>query len=221
MAARSERRERAQLTDRRAPTVAEQRAEPRLFVAVPLPEAAVAAVRDLVERVQGEVEANAREPRSAVRWVRLDGLHLTLRFIGPTPRQRVAIIATAVDTAAAGTSPVDVAIGGAGAFPSPARPRTLWLGVTDGAPALDALAGRLNRALGDAVGAADDRPFRPHLTLGRADGRREGPLVARRLTAHAADFEVRFRADRIVLFESITGGGPARYVPLHEALLGG
>jgi 2'-5' RNA ligase len=209
------------LTERRAATAAEQLAEPRLFIAVPLPETAVTAIRDLVERVQGEVEANAGGPRSAVRWVRLDGLHLTLRFIGPTPRERVATVASAVEAAVAGVAPVNVAIGGAGAFPSPARPRTLWLGVTAGGEALEVLARRLNRELGDAVGGADDRAFRPHLTLGRADGRREGPLAARRLAARAGDLDVRFVADRIVLFESITGGGPARYVPLHEARLAG
>ena len=206
---------------RHAPTAEEQRDEPRLFVAVPLPAAAGDAVRDLVERVQGEVEANARKPRSAVRWVRLDGLHLTLRFLGPTPREQVPTVAAAVDAAAAGTPAVRVAIGGAGAFPSPARPRTLWLGVTDGAGGLDGIARRLDRELTTAGWPADARPFRPHLTLARADGRREGPLVARRLADRAADVDIPFDADRVVLFESVTGGGPARYVPLHEVPLSG
>ncbi len=202
-----------------SPTAEEQRAEPRLFVAAALPEAAADRVRDLVAEIQGEAEANAREPRSAVRWVRLDGLHLTLRFLGPTPRERVPIVAACLDQAAGRHGRIAVAIGGAGAFPTPSRPRTLWLGVNDGAEALGALGRTLDRQLGEAGWPSDDRPFRPHLTLARADGRREGPFVARRLAERASGLDIRFEVDRIILFESVTGGGPARYVPLHEAVL--
>jgi 2'-5' RNA ligase len=67
----------------------------------------------------------------------------------------------------------------------------------------------------------DDRAFHPHLTLARADGRLEGPRVARLLAERAASLEIRFRIETIVLFESVTGGGPARYVPRHERRLGG
>src|SRR5205814_8873539 len=57
---------------------------PRLFVATPLDEAAHAAVVGLVEDVQRSVAVAARDPRSEVRWVRMDGLHITVRFLGAT-----------------------------------------------------------------------------------------------------------------------------------------
>jgi 2'-5' RNA ligase len=206
--------------DRRPASAEEQLREPRLFVAAALPEPAADAVRDLVARVQREVAAQVAEPRSEVRWVRLDGLHLTLRFLGPTPRDRVDAVAASVDATARGEPPIRVALSGAGAFPSPGRPRTLWLGVAEGADRLAGLARRLDGALEAAGWPPVDRPFRPHLTLARADGRREGPLVARRLADEAARLGVRFEVDRLVLYESVTGSGPARYVPLHEAALG-
>jgi 2'-5' RNA ligase len=194
---------------------------PRLFVAVPLGEEARESVARLVEEVQAGAEAGARGQRSPVRWVRMDGLHVTLRFLGPTPEERIGELIALVDDAAASVAPFRVSIRGSGAFPSPRRPRTLWLGIDDGAATLAALARRFDELLGKAGWPTDDRPIRAHLTLARADGRREGPAVADLLAAHAAGFETQFLADRLVLFESVTGGGPARYVARHTAPLSG
>ena len=59
----------------------------RIFVAAPLPSAAVDAVVGLVESVRAQALPQGMRD---VRWVRLDGLHLTLRFLGPTPEERLA-----------------------------------------------------------------------------------------------------------------------------------
>jgi 2'-5' RNA ligase len=192
---------------------------PRLFVATPLDESARAAVVSLVEDVQGIVKGVARDPRSEVRWVRMDGLHLTVRFLGATDPTRVAGVSAAVDAIASSVAPFRVTIAAAGAFPSAARPRTLWLGVRDGQAELANVAGHLDEALVARGWPHDDRPFRAHLTLARADGRREGPLVARMLEQRASAFEATFFANRLVLFESLTGGGPARYVAIHDVPL--
>jgi 2'-5' RNA ligase len=190
---------------------------PRLFVATPLDETAREAVVGLVEDVQGIVKGVARDPRSEVRWVRMDGLHLTVRFLGATDPTRVAAVSAAVDAIASGVAPFRVTIAGAGAFPSAARPRTLWLGVRDGQAELADVAAGLDESLVARGWPHDDRPLRAHLTLARADGRREGPLVARTLEQRASAFETTFFASRLVLFESLTGGGPARYVAIHDA----
>jgi RNA 2',3'-cyclic 3'-phosphodiesterase len=195
------------------------RAMPRLFIAVPLAEEARRAVEALVEEVRTEVDPGS-QPRTAVRWVRMDGLHLTLRFLGPTAANQVGGIETALDAAAATGVPFEVTIGGAGAFPSPARPRTLWLGLEDPDALLERLAGELDARLAAAGWPPVERPFRAHLTLARADGRRSGPATAAALIRRATAFRTAFTADRLVLFESLTGGGPARYVAQHEALLG-
>jgi 2'-5' RNA ligase len=188
----------------------------RLFVAVPTPPEVRDSVAGLVEMVRAESDPNRRD----VRWVRLDGLHLTLRFLGPTDDEAIPDVAAAVDRAGAAIGPFDVAIGGAGAFPSVARPRALWLAVTAGVVELDAAARTLDDQLAQIGWPRDDRPYRPHLTLARSDGVRTGPDVARRLIDAAATFETRFRAERVILFESISGGGPARYEPIHETRLG-
>lgn len=190
----------------------------RLFIAVPLPDEAAAAVRSIVDQVRAEpLPAGARD----VRWVRLDSLHLTLRFLGPTPEDRLDPTAAAVrSVAAAAPGPITMQLGGAGTFPRQGRPRSLWIGIVGGAEALGELAESLERALAPAGWASEHRPFRPHLTLARSDGVAAGPLVAGRLEAAMAGSTIAATLDRIGLFESVTGGGPARYVPVTSAELG-
>ncbi len=187
----------------------------RLFVAVPLPSEAAAEVAAMVERVRAPgVPGGGRDAR----WVRMDGLHLTLRFLGPTLEGRVETARKAIRGADVGRG-FDVELGRAGAFPSPGRPRTLWLGILDGTSQLEALAGRVDEALVAAGWPPSDRPFRPHLTLARSDGIAAGAGLAARLMADAAEMHLRFRVDRVGLFESLTGGGPARYEPLEMVSL--
>ncbi|MGH2513368.1 MAG: RNA 2',3'-cyclic phosphodiesterase [Candidatus Limnocylindrales bacterium] len=191
---------------------------PHLFVAVPLPAQAMEAVAGLVAgiRLAPEPAPGQRRDPADVRWVRMDGLHLTLRFLGPTDPGRLADARAAVEAAGVGQGSFEVGLAGAGTFPNPVRPRVLWLGLGRGLDALEALTGRLSTALAEHGWPHDDRPVRPHLTLARSDGVAAGPLVAGRLLAAAADLDLRWTADRIVLFESRTGGGPARYVRLLE-----
>jgi RNA 2',3'-cyclic 3'-phosphodiesterase len=187
-------------------------AGPRLFVGVPLPDEAIAAVSAAVDEVRAMPLPNGARD---VRWVRLDGLHLTLRFLGPTPEPRIAPTVAAVEAIAGSASgPFDIELAGAGTFPPGRRPRTLWIGLTEGVDALSRLATVTETALVEAGWEADGRPFKAHLTLARSDGVAVGALVADRLRNAMADRHIRCTIDRLGLFESVTGGGPARYVPV-------
>jgi RNA 2',3'-cyclic 3'-phosphodiesterase len=183
----------------------------RLFVAAPLPEPAADAIAALVDRVRSRgVPGGGRD----VRWVRLDGLHLTLRFLGPTLDPRVDPAREAVRTAGTGARGFDLVLGTAGAFPEGGRPRTLWVDVLDGAAELGALAARLDEALVAAGWPPETRPFKAHLTLARSDGVPAGRAIAQSLIDEAATLRIEAAIDRIGLFESLTGGGPARYEPV-------
>lgn len=189
----------------------------RIFVAAPLPPSAVEAVSGIVEQVRAaRVPGGGRD----VRWVRLDGLHLTLRFLGPTLDDRVTLAREATRAAGREGAPFEVVIGGAGTFPPAGRPRALWLGIRQGGEELAGLAAAANRALVAAGWPPEERPFRAHLTLARADGVGSAPAIARRLIEVAGPARIPAGIDRIVLFESITGGGPARYEPIEEVRLG-
>jgi 2'-5' RNA ligase len=188
----------------------------RLFFAVPVPPDAQARVGELIERVQASVgDGTAR-----IRWVRVEGLHLTLRFLGPTPDDRRAPLEAAADALARVVAPFEVGLAGGGAFPSIAQPRSLWIGVAAGADRLASLADGLTAAAGECGLVLETRPFTPHLTVARTDGLRLGPVAARALEQAARELDIRYTVDRIVLFRSLLGGGPARYEPLHESFLG-
>ena len=192
-------------------------ARPRLFFAVPIPDPAREQVASLMESVQSSVGDGSAK----IRWVRVEGLHLTLRFLGPTPIERVPELTMALATVASGIAPFPVTISGAGAFPGPLHPRTLWLRIEVGADRLSALAADLG-----AVAAADgsqleSRPFAPHLTIARTDGLRSAPDAARALISAAEALEAPFTAERVVLYRSLLGRGPARYESVAEASLEG
>lgn len=184
----------------------------RLFVAVPLAEPARQAVASLME------DLAARPPR--LRWVRPESLHLTIRFLGPTLEDAIAGVREAVTEAAAHARPFAVRLGGTGAFPPRGRPRVLWVGVVDGEPELAALAAALEDALAARGWPRDDRPFRAHLTLARSDGVAGAERIVEAAAERGRNLDSAWTADRAVLFESISGGGPARYSPLHTVPLG-
>ena len=188
----------------------------RLFFAVPVPADARGRVGELMEHVQQGVG----DGRTRIRWVRVDGLHLTLRFLGPTPSSMLDSLQAGADTLGRSESPFEVRLSGGGAFPSLARPRSLWIGVREGAERLATLADGLTETAAECGLFLDTRPFAAHLTIARTDGVRLAPAAAQALEVAADGLDVRFGVDRIVLFRSILGGGPARYEALHEAPFG-
>ncbi len=187
----------------------------RLFVAVPLPPGPLAACRALVDGVRcgplGDVP----------RWVHLENLHLTVRFLGETPPDLTPDAALAVRDALEGFPAFDVVLAGAGSFPEARKPRALWLGIEQGAEELGALADALDPALEPLGWPRDDRPYRPHLTVARLDRSSisASEAVADELRTAAADWRTSFRADRVVFYRSHLGGGAPRYEPLVEVEL--
>jgi len=130
--------------------------------------------------------------------------HLTLDFLGEIDPAQVPAIVAALGTVGAATRPFDLVLDGIGAFPSPARPRVVWVGATEGRAEVVELARQVEAALRPIGFPSPREAFEPHLTLFRVrsdrDRRRAIDLLERRI---APPGPRRVAVDRFVLKESV------------------
>jgi 2'-5' RNA ligase len=154
-------------------------------------------------------ELRARPDGDAVRWVRPEGYHVTLRFLGNVPTDDVPALAKSVEGALAGSRRFSVTLGATHAFPSAQKPRVVVIELEPEAE-LAALAARVEAGVVAAGLPAEKRRFRAHLTLGRVRGRRVPALDAPVPDAGALE------VDEVVLFKSDLGAGGSRYTPLAQ-----
>ena len=129
----------------------------RLFVALEIPRV----VRDNLATLIKDLRMAAPKAR----WVRPESVHVTLKFIGDAPPEKVAYIRDALsgvhsDRAAA------LNFHGLGFFPNAKRPSVLWAGI-DASSNLQSLAGDIERSLENLGFPREQRPFVPHLTIAR------------------------------------------------------
>jgi len=147
----------------------------RTFIAVDLP----GQVKDRIEEIIWPLKPLSR----SIRWVRPEGLHLTLKFLGEIPEEQLPAIVTALEEALSGRPSFDFRLSGLGGFPNLRRPRVLWIGVPEGGEPLRTLAGTVEKALFPCGFAPEKRPFSPHLTIGRVRSPRGVEPVLERLPA--------------------------------------
>ncbi|MCA9774391.1 MAG: RNA 2',3'-cyclic phosphodiesterase [Myxococcales bacterium] len=185
----------------------------RLFVAV-------SPTEEIRARVAAILDALRREDRShSVRWVAAENVHLTLRFLGASPPERVPELRALLDEVGGRATPMELDLSGCGAFPDWRRPRVVWLGIAPNG----ALAG-LVQAVEEGVTrlgyAPEDRPYRPHLTLGRVrPGARAGQGLEGAARAASGTWSGRWRVETLALYESEPGPKGAVYRALHRAPL--
>lgn len=129
----------------------------RVFVALDFPEAMRQRLRELIARLKTQ--------SSTARWVRPEGMHITLKFIGETDSSNANPIATVL-SAIHSPQPVELRFRGLGFFPNDRQPRVLWCGI-EASPNLPKLAADIERSLEPLGFPGESRAFVPHLTLAR------------------------------------------------------
>lgn len=133
----------------------------RAFVALHLPEPVKSHL------VEMQAVLNNGLPRGAVRWVKPDAMHLTLRFLGETAPGKIDALRDALAAAAVGHAPPDLTLDRIGYFPNRQRPRVVWAGLRGDTTELAALKDAIDAAIAPLGWPSEARPFAPHLTLGR------------------------------------------------------
>ncbi len=190
----------------------------RTFVAVEIDEPTRRAAAKLIAKLDvASVDA---------KWVQPQNLHLTLKFLGDVPLKETARICQAVQKAAEQVEPFELSIGGAGAFPTPDRPRTVWIGSrankNAGEDPMATLHKHLETRLAKLGFRKDSRRLAAHITIGRI--RRGGPGRPQlaRLIEENAQCEIGKTTVReaVVFTSELSREGPT-YHPLGRAKLGG
>lgn len=163
----------------------------RSFIAIEL-------TRDLLgSLIELQDELRADEWTDEVRWVRPEGIHLTLKFLGDVPVGRIEAIGDGVAQAVAGIQPFTVTAEGLGVFPNWRRPRVIWVGVGGDTHQLHVLQERVEQVMAELGFEPEGRPFHPHLTLGRVN-RRVSSGYQRRLGEALRAYEVQMVGQMLV-----------------------
>ena len=164
----------------------------RAFIAIELDESIKDGLTELQERLKGKV------PRGSVRWVRPEGIHLTLKFLGDVPADQIGEITRALEKSCQGFAPFSLSCGGLGCFPTLKRPRVVWVGIQEETGTLAQLQKAIEENVAPLGYPTEKRKFSPHLTLGRVqrrvssgDRRRLGELVGASEIGMLGQMEVR------------------------------
>ena len=197
----------------------------RTFIAIELEETHHRALRDLQTRLNREL-ATAKTAGSStardMRWVAPDNIHLTLKFLGDVDAAMMPTLKQAIADACAGTAPFTLNISGVGAFPNTRRPNVIWVGVGGDVERATELAQKIDDACAALGFAREERPFSPHLTLGRvkrdarpSDRQFIGEMIVNAPVSHLGEL----RAERVSVMKSELRPGGSVYTRLAEIQL--
>jgi len=132
----------------------------RTFIAIELSEEVRQVVSSVLLRYQGLI------PSGWVKWVPTKNLHLTLKFLGDTPITTIPSIQEKMDKLSETMPTFQFTAAAAGMFPSARKPRVIWIGL-DNKLTLTGLSKNLDDVLALLAIAREEKPFSPHLTIGR------------------------------------------------------
>jgi len=184
----------------------------RTFIAIEPTSEIRAILREIQNRLQ-QADLGAK-----VSWVKPEGIHLTIRFLGDVASSQVEEIGSAMGRAAGGHNKFRIACGGVGVFPESGNPRVIWVGITKGVDSLSRLSKDINMQLSQLGLPPEDKAFRAHLTLGRVKSR----LDRNRLLSLVEKLEtpsMEMIAEEVILFRSDLRPQGAIYTPLKRVAL--
>jgi 2'-5' RNA ligase len=180
----------------------------RSFFAVELSAEIAAGVR----RIQGEL----RDRSADVRWVRPEGIHLTLKFLGEVEPDRIEGIVHKAEEAIQGVGPFSVGIRGGGGFPTAKDPRVIWIGVEDPSGMLTQLQAGVETGMAELGFTRERRGYTPHLTLGRLRSGKGSKTMAQALDAIRASDLGNMEVQEVILFRSHLMPAGAEYTKLNS-----
>ena len=186
----------------------------RAFIAIEIP-------TELQQKVYKATSNFRRGIDSLVRWTAMDNMHLTLKFLGDVPQPNLEFLIQILRTQAVLVSPFAIQLAGLGSFPSPKRPRVIYIGIQAPA-ALGALQREIESAVRRLGYESEEHPFSPHLTLGRVR-QNISPIdqqtIRRAIEGTQVDVPGSARVDSVHLYKSELKPSGSVYTRLYSAPL--
>jgi 2'-5' RNA ligase len=181
----------------------------RAFIAIDLP-------LHIQQQLAVILEQLRKPEATAVRWVPAQNIHLTIKFLGDVSPANLEILTRILKAEVSRYRPFEIQIGGLGAFPSVRRPRVIWVGV-EAPPTLQSLQRSIETETVRLGYPVEERPFSPHLTLGRV-AHNASPDEVRKVADGLVNMKVgdlgKATIDHVRLFRSDLQPGGAVYTPL-------
>ena len=184
----------------------------RCFLAIELP----AAVRDCLADLQRRLSPLDR----VVRWTQVDHIHLTVKFLGEVPDADVPKVCQAATRVARDYAPFELQVRGAGCFPPRGPARIVWAGLANLPTPLVDYHKACEQAYAELGFAPENRPFHPHLTIGRVRDQRGSQRIRPVVDAESQFDGGRFAVDELVMFQSILDRSGPTYTALARIHLG-
>ncbi|OIP61416.1 MAG: RNA 2',3'-cyclic phosphodiesterase [Nitrospirae bacterium CG_4_9_14_3_um_filter_53_35] len=185
----------------------------RAFIAVEIPEE----LKQGLVRLQQAFQSRG----DRVTWVRPQGMHITLKFLGEIGEESISEIGEEIKGVCAEVPRFHAGISGTGVFPNEKQPRTLWVGIKDGAEPLKQIARDLEARLARIGFVPERRPFSAHITIGRIKEIRDRRRFAAQIAKHKESEIGSMTAEAVHLFESRLRPDGAVYIERFSAPLGG
>jgi 2'-5' RNA ligase len=183
----------------------------RCFIAIEIPDAVkkeIAEVADILKKYDADIK-----------WVAVENLHVTLKFLGNTPEKSLPEIRESLLKAVSLFQSFYIKINGTGVFPNRKFPRVIWIGVEDG-ETLPKLASDIDISVSLLGYKKEEREFKPHLTLGRVRSRKGTASVVNELDNFRDKEFGNFVVDRIRLMRSELKPKGPEYSCIYEVPFG-
>ena len=166
----------------------------RIFIAV-----RVEAGAELLRMISS---LKARLGNENIRWIETSDIHLTLAFLGDTEEERIRSVTLMLKEKCTGFGDFEFRLGGAGLFKNYRDARVIWAGIT-GSDRLSELNSAIAGGLKENGFATDERPFRPHLTIGRIKFLKDAENLRDALESYSDTEFQTVKVTGVILFESI------------------
>jgi 2'-5' RNA ligase len=188
----------------------------RAFISVGLPDPLLENIASLRERLQRRVD----DP--AIRWSPHHQLHITLRFLGNVAIEAIPTLEGRLREIGTISPPFELRAESVGCFPSPRRPRVLWVGLKGDLDKLEHLVSQIDLSTREIISHEEERSFRPHITIGRIQpGFRRGSDLTAVLDEERDQRYGHWNVVQIHLMQSRLGPGGAKHLLLAAINLGG